>query len=79
MISYQKSSDGLHLLVDSTSLKFLGKGEWKRKKHGSEYRLQWSKPHIGIDAGTLIYVQYNCAKNNMRIRKYSVIYFFKLP
>jgi len=33
-ISYQKSSDGLHLLVDSTGLKFLGEGEWKRKKHG---------------------------------------------
>ena len=27
-ISYQKSSDGLHLLVDSTGLKFLGEGEW---------------------------------------------------
>ncbi|WP_407500347.1 transposase, partial [Acinetobacter baumannii] len=25
-ISYQKSSDGLHLLVDSTGLKFLGEG-----------------------------------------------------
>ena len=27
-ISYQKSSDGLHLLVDSTGLKFLSEGEW---------------------------------------------------
>jgi len=32
-ISYQESSDGLHLLVDSTGLKFLGEGEWKWKKH----------------------------------------------
>ena len=40
-ISYQKNSDGLHLLVDSTGLKFLGEGEWKRKKHQSEYRRQW--------------------------------------
>lgn len=32
-ISYQKSSDGLYLLVDSTGLKFLGEGEWKMKKH----------------------------------------------
>ncbi len=39
-ISYQKSRDGLHLLVDSTGLKFLGGGEWKCKKHGSEYRRQ---------------------------------------
>ena len=52
-ISDQKSSDGLHLLVDSTGLKFLGEGEWKRKKHQPEYRRQWRKLHIGIDAKTL--------------------------
>ena len=52
-ISYQKSSDGLHLLMDSTGMKFLGEGEWKRKKHGPEYRRQWRKLHIGIDAKTL--------------------------
>ena len=52
-ISYQKNSDGLHLLVDSTGLKFLGEGEWKRKKHQPEYRRQWRKLHIGIDAKTL--------------------------
>ncbi|OCA07857.1 transposase, partial [Acinetobacter pittii] len=50
---YQKSSDGLHLLMDSTGMKFLGEGEWKRKKHGPEYRRQWRKLHIGIDAKTL--------------------------
>ena len=47
-ISYQKSHDGLHLLVESTVLKFLGEGEWKRKKHQPEYRRQWRKLHIGI-------------------------------
>ncbi len=52
-ICYQKSSDGLHLLVDSTGLKFLGEGEWKRKKHQSKYRRQWRKLHIGIDAEIL--------------------------
>ena len=52
-ISYQKSCDGLHLLIDSTGLKFLVEGEWKRKKHQSEYRRQWRKLHIGIDAKTL--------------------------
>ena len=41
------------LIVDSTGLKFLGEGEWKRKKHQPEYRLQWHKLHIGIDAKTL--------------------------
>ena len=49
-ISYEKSCNGLHLLVDSTGLKFLGEGEWKRKKHQPEYRRQWRKLHIGIDA-----------------------------
>jgi hypothetical protein len=44
---------GLHLLVDSTGIKFLGEGEWKRKKHGAEYRRQWRKVHLGIDAETL--------------------------
>ncbi|NAR87667.1 IS5 family transposase, partial [Acinetobacter haemolyticus] len=52
-ISYQKSREGLHLLVDSTGLKFLGEGEWKRKKHQPEYHRQWRKLHIGIDAKTL--------------------------
>jgi hypothetical protein len=40
-INYQKSRDGLHLLVDFTGLKFLDEGEWKRKKHQPEYRRQW--------------------------------------
>ena len=52
-IGYQKSSGGLRLLVDSTGLKFLGEGEWKRKKHGPEYRRKWRKLHNSIDAKTL--------------------------
>ncbi len=39
--------------MDSTGLKFLGEGEWKRKKYQPEYRRQWRKLHIGIDAKTL--------------------------
>jgi hypothetical protein len=27
--------------------------EWKTKKHGSDYRRQWRKVHLGIDASTL--------------------------
>ena len=34
-------------------MKFLDEGEWKRKKHGPQYRRQWRKLHIGIDAKTL--------------------------
>ena len=52
-IPYTRSKAGLHLLVDSTGIKFLGEGEWKCKKHGAEYRRQWRKLHIGIDADTL--------------------------
>ena len=50
---YQSSATALDLLVDSTGIKFLGEGEWKRKKHGAEYRRQWRKVHLGIDAQTL--------------------------
>lgn len=52
-IPYRPSSQGLHLLVDSTGIKILGEGEWKTKKHGAEYRRQWRKVHLGIDAETL--------------------------
>ncbi|BBL59684.1 hypothetical protein MKFW12EY_32970 [Methylomonas koyamae] len=27
--------------------------KWKTKKHGAEYRRQWRKVHLGIDAETL--------------------------
>lgn len=46
-------SGPLHLLIDSTGVKMLGEGEWKRKKHGADYRRQWRKVHLGIDAETL--------------------------
>ena len=52
-VHYRPSSNGLHLLVDSTGIKFLGEGEWKTKKHGAERRRQWRKVHLGIDADTL--------------------------
>ncbi|VXA82506.1 conserved hypothetical protein [Acinetobacter sp. 8I-beige] len=52
-ICYEKTCNALHLLVDYTGLKFLGEGEWKRKKHKPEYRRQSRILHIGIDAKTL--------------------------
>jgi IS5 family transposase len=52
-LSYRPSAEPLQLLVDSTGVKFLGEGEWKRKKHGPEYRREWRKVHLGIDAQTL--------------------------
>jgi len=47
------ATTGLHLLVDSTGIKMLGEGEWKTKKHGADYRRQWRKVHLGINAATL--------------------------
>ncbi len=52
-LPYRASTTALELLVDSTGIQFLGEGEWKRKKHGAEYRRQWRKVHLGIDAHTL--------------------------
>ena len=52
-VRYRPSHSGLHLLADSTGIKFLGEGEWKTKKHGAERRRQWRKVHLGIDAQTL--------------------------
>jgi len=55
----------LHLVVESTGLKFLGEGEWNRKKHQSEYRRQWRKLHIGIDTKILQIRAVQLTKNNM--------------
>jgi hypothetical protein len=52
-ITANATTTGLHLLVDSTGIKMLGEGEWKTKKHGADYRRQWRKVHLGIDATTL--------------------------
>jgi hypothetical protein len=52
-IGAQPTTTGLHLLVDSTGIKMLGKGEWKTKKHGADYRRPWRKVHLGIDAATV--------------------------
>lgn len=52
-LTYQRRGEALHLLIDSTGIKMLGEGEWKCKKHGADYRRQWRKVHLGIDAQTL--------------------------
>lgn len=52
-LSYRPSVGPLNLPVDSTGIKFIGEGEWKRKKRGTEYRRQWRKVPLGIDEGTL--------------------------
>lgn len=51
--------------MDSTGIKFLGEGEWTCKKHGAEYRRQWRKLHIGIDADTLQIRAISVTSNNV--------------
>lgn len=51
-IPVRRSSEPLHLLVDSTGIKIHGEGEWKVKQHGPEYRRGWRKVHLAIDAQT---------------------------
>ena len=52
-VHYRASEKGLHLLVDSTGIKFLGEGEWKTKKHGAERRRQWHKVQLSRPQGDL--------------------------
>ncbi len=40
------------MLVDSTSLKLCGAGEWLIENHGAKARRSWRKLHIGLDADT---------------------------
>jgi hypothetical protein len=39
----------LHLLLDSTGLKLLGRGKWDSEKHGRARR-SWRKLHLAVDA-----------------------------
>ena len=48
----RRNGEPLHLLVDSTGLKFCGAGEWLVEKHGTRTRRSWRKLHIGLDADT---------------------------
>ncbi len=48
----RRSSEPMHLLVDSTGLRLCGAGEWLLKKHGTKTRRSWRKLHIGLDAGS---------------------------
>lgn len=52
-LPYWPKKGELDLLGDSTGIKFLGEGEWKRCTHGAEYRRQWRKMHLAIDTQTL--------------------------
>src|SRR4051812_33110293 len=42
----------VHLLVDSTGLRFCGPGEWLIEKHGTKRRRAWRVLHLATDADT---------------------------
>jgi hypothetical protein len=45
-IPYRGSDGPLHLLIDSTSIKVEGEGEWNARKHGGTKRRVWRKIHV---------------------------------
>ena len=47
-----RDGEPMHLLVDSTSVRLCGAGEWLLEKHGTKTRRSWRKLHIGLDAGS---------------------------
>lgn len=51
-IPYRRADGPLNLVVDSTSVKFLGEGEWQARKHGVQGRRQWRKVHLAMDTAT---------------------------
>ena len=45
----KKTSESLHLVLDSTGLKVYGEGEWKVRKHGYSKHRTWRKLHVGAN------------------------------
>lgn len=62
---YTRIQAGLHLLIDSAGIKFLGEGKWKCKKHGPEYDQKWRKFHIDFDAQALQIRTISVTSNNV--------------
>ena len=46
----RRDGEPLHLLVDSTGLKFRNAGEWLAENHDTKTRRSWRKLHTGLDA-----------------------------
>jgi hypothetical protein len=44
-----RSSEPVHVVIDSTGLKIYGAGEWHREKHGERSRRTWRKLHLAIN------------------------------
>ncbi|KAF1011305.1 MAG: hypothetical protein E5299_01434 [Burkholderia gladioli] len=48
-----RDNEPIHLVVDSTSLKVYGEGEWKVRQHGYSKRRTWRKVHLALNAALL--------------------------
>jgi hypothetical protein len=44
-----RSSEPVHVVIDSTGLKIYGAGEWQREKHGERRRRTWRKLHLAVN------------------------------
>ena len=51
------TGEGVHLVLDSTSLSIVGEGEWAAAKHGARGRRGWKKLHLGVDGSRVIVAQ----------------------
>src|SRR3954463_991922 len=47
--SRKRSSEPVHVVIDSTGLKVYGAGEWQREKHGARDRRTWRKLHLAVN------------------------------
>jgi hypothetical protein len=51
-----RSSEPVHVVIDSTGLKVYGAGEWQREKHDKRARRTWRKLHLAVnpDSGEIL-------------------------
>jgi Transposase DDE domain len=51
-----RSSEPVHVVIDSTGLKIYGAGEWQAEKHGGRGRRTWRKLHLAVnpDSGEIL-------------------------
>jgi hypothetical protein len=69
------SKKPIHLIIDSTGLSIVGKGEWASAKHAERGKRGWRKLHIGVDRAGQIQTQVltdssgDDAKNGIKIIK----------
>ncbi len=61
----RRTTQPLHLVVDSTGVKVHGEGEWKVRQHGYSKRRTWRKLHLGADEATGEIVAAVVSTNNL--------------